>query len=225
MTSQTRIEQAFRRLMTVVITMETKLVNFPAFIRGNIFILTGKQIATNESRGIIIKSEYLFYYFLPLFKQDAYSSESFPFSKENRKGVSKHAKEIKFQVCRGGEGGERNTCSQFNFLRYYNVTLVVYSPNSTSLTFIIYIFREWKSASSRSRYVTRGDRNLLNRWSPLAQGRETRFRYPCYRHNPPSQFIRCSILDILSLSNFLRLSRIFVISFDDDVTMIRTIMI
>lgn len=151
--------------------------------------------------------------------------KSFPLSKENRKGVSKHAKEIKFQVCRGGGGGERNTCSQFNFLRYYNVTLVVYSPNSTSLTFIIYIFREWKSASSRPRYVTRGDRNLLNRWSPLVQGRETRFRYPCYRHNPPSQFIRCSILDILSLSNFLRLSRIFVISFDDDVTMIRTIMI
>lgn len=109
MTSQTRIEQAFRRLMTVVITMETKLVNFPAFIRGNIFILTGKQIATNESRGIIIKSEYLFYYFLPLFKQDAYSSEILSFLQGESKGCVETRKGNQISsMSRRGRGREKH---------------------------------------------------------------------------------------------------------------------
>lgn len=94
---------------------------------------------------------------------------------------------------------ERESNFEYVQFSFHDIKLLLFIRQT--LTFI-----HIQSVLKSVRNVTRGDRNLLNRWSHLSCKDETRFRYPCYRRDPPWQFIRCSILDI-SPSNSLELSR------------------
>lgn len=211
MTSQTWIKQAFHRPSSSSFTIETKLkvVNcaLSSLYREGYLSLWGNKLqqtippplesftwlSLGTKVGELLR---ILTWISYIFNQDTSKIFSFP-RRIGIERVCRSTKEIKFQE------GETLVHSSIS-LPDINVTLLVYSPNSTSLTFI---------------HIQTGNRLLPGRgtWhvgivifltdDRLSCKDETRFRYPCYRHNPPWQFIRCSILDI-SLSNFLELSRI-----------------